>query len=158
SEHLACFAGGRQRIESESAMAALARLKAENGAEQAIEAKELDPVTGLPNWKEAERAVRQALASPPGKFVVLAVVTPLHAGSACFGYAVGDRILNTCAQHLVASLSANDKLFRWQGPAFLAILTRHERIDQVRAEVRRFADVKLEETAEFGHREVLIPI
>jgi hypothetical protein len=40
----------------------------------------------------------------------------------------------------------------------LAVLHRAERIDAVRAEIRRFADTKLERTTEVGHRTILIPI
>jgi hypothetical protein len=40
----------------------------------------------------------------------------------------------------------------------VALLERAERIDRVRAEVRRFADVRLDKTTEVGQRTVPIPI
>ncbi len=120
--------------------------------------KDLDPVTGLPSKREAERALRAAVDSPEGKFVVIAVVGRINAINARFGFAIGDRILATYTQHFRSGLSASDELYRWHGPAFVAILSRSRRIDQVRAEIRHFADTRLEETVEVGNRSVLIPV
>jgi GGDEF domain-containing protein len=118
----------------------------------------LDAATGLPGKAEAERAIRAALESPPGKFVVIAVCSRVQAVNARFGYAVGDHMLGAFAGHFKKGLSAGDQLFRWQGPALVALLERAERIDRVRTEIRRFADVKFDQTTEVGQRTVLIPI
>ena len=118
----------------------------------------LDEATGLPGKAEAERAIRVALGSPQGKFVVIAVCSRVQAVNARFGYAVGDRMLGALAEHFKKGLSARDQLFRWQGRALVALLERAERIDRIRTEVRRFADVKFDQTIEVGQRTVLIPI
>ena len=120
--------------------------------------KELDAATGLPNKKEAERAIRNALVAPEGKVLVVAVVSRVQAVNARFGYAAGDRMLQAFAEHFKKGLSADDQVYRWHGPALLAVLERGELIDHVRAEIRRIGDAKLEKTIEVGQRTVLIPI
>lgn len=119
---------------------------------------DLDGATGLPGKSEADRAIRAAIQSPQGKFLVIAVCSRVQAVNARFGYAVGDRMLEAFAEHFKKGLSARDQLFRWQGPALAALLERAERLDRVRAEIRQFADVRLEKTVEVGQRTVLIPI
>jgi GGDEF domain-containing protein len=117
-----------------------------------------DAATGLPGKSEADRAIRAAMASPKGKFVVIAVCSRVQAVNARFGYAVGDRILGAFAEHFKKGLSARDLLFRWQGPALMALLDREERLDRVRTEIRQFADARFDKTTEVGQRTVLIPI
>ena len=118
----------------------------------------LDEATGLPGKAEAERVIRAAMESPQGKFVVIAVCSSVQAVNARFGYTVGDRMLGAFAEHFKKGLSARDQLFRWQGPALVALLERAERIERVRTEIRQFADVKFDKTTEVGQRTVLIPI
>jgi GGDEF domain-containing protein len=98
------------------------------------------------------------MESPQGKFVVIAVCSRVQAVNARFGYTVGDRMLGAFAEHFKKGLSARDQLFRWQGPALVALLERAERIERVRTEIRQFADVKFDKTTEVGQRTVLIPI
>ena len=119
---------------------------------------DLDSATGLPGKREAEEAIQQALTGNEQKLLLVAVINRVQAVNARFGYAVGDQVLVSAAEHFRKHLSANDRLFRWHGPALVAVLERAERIDQVRAEVRRFADAKLDKTIEIGPRSVLIPI
>lgn len=120
--------------------------------------KEVDTVSGLPSKGEAERALRSVAAAPEGKYVVVVVVNRVNAVNARFGYAVGDQILIRCAQRFRTGLTESDELYRWQGPAFLAILSRKARIDEVRSEIRRFADAPQEETIDVGNRNVLISV
>ena len=119
---------------------------------------DLDGATGLHGKAEADRAIRAAMESPQGKFVVIAVCSRVQAVNARFGYAVGDKILQALAEHFKKGLAARDQLFRWQGPALLALIERSERIDRVRTEIRQFADLRLDKTIEVGQRTVLIPI
>jgi GGDEF domain-containing protein len=119
---------------------------------------DLDAATGLPGKAEAERAIRAAMESPKGKFLMIAVCGRVQAVNARFGYAVGDGMLEAFAQHFKKRLSARDQLFRWHGPALAALLDRAERLDRVRTEIRQFADTRFDKTVEVGLRTVLIPI
>jgi GGDEF domain-containing protein len=150
----------RQKTESQNAMAALEQelQRSREVASSATESQQRDPVTGLLSRNEAAKAIQAAAASPQGKFVVVAVVSRVLSVNARFGYAVGDHVLSTCAQHYRAGLAASDQLYRWHGPAFLGILSRRARIDQVRGEIRRFASAKLEDAVNLGNRVVLIPV
>jgi len=121
-------------------------------------AVDLDAATGLPGKKEALKAINAAMASPHNKFLAIAVVSRVQAVNARFGYAVGDRVLAAFAEHFRANLSVNDQIFRWHGPAVMAVMERGEGIEKVRTEMRRFAEVKLERTVEIGNRAILLPV
>jgi GGDEF domain-containing protein len=121
-------------------------------------APETDAVTGLAGTVEAERAIRTALVSPADKFLLVAVCSRVLAFNARFGYAVGDRVLAALAEQFRKGLSARDQVYRWHGPVLVALLERTEPIDRVRAEIRSFADTRLEKTIEVGQRTVLLPI
>lgn len=150
----------RQKTEGQVAMASLKQeLESSHEAGGSFNThRELDAATGLPAKPEAERAIREAAQSPRGKFLLIAVCGRVQAVNARFGYAVGDRVLGTFAEHFKKSLAASDQIFRWQGPSLIAVLQRAERIERVRSEIQQFADTKLEKTTEVGQRTVLIPI
>jgi GGDEF domain-containing protein len=150
----------RQKADTQNTIVALERelqLSAQD-AQGVPRVRDRDPVTGLLSRNEAELALKAAAASADGKFVVVAVVNRVQTVNARFGYAVGDRLMATCAQHYRARLSASDELYRWHGPAFLGLLSRQVRIDQVRGEIRLFASAKLESMVEVGNRTVHIPV
>lgn len=149
-----------QRIDGTTASVAQQKVSPElsKSAGPIARPKKIDSVTGMPGKQEAEKALRSVVASPDGKYVIVAVVNRVNAVNARFGYAAGDQMLARCAKHFRAGLSASDELYRWQGPAFLAILSRNGRIDEVRAEFRRFAGEQLHQTVELGSRSVMIPI
>jgi GGDEF domain-containing protein len=86
------------------------------------------------------------------------VVNRVQAVNARFGYSIGDQVLAAAAQQFREGLAAHDKIFRWQGPALLAVLNRNQEIDSIRSEVRRFAEKKKEKTFLIGSRSVLLPI
>jgi GGDEF domain-containing protein len=149
----------RQQRDGQDALASLKKeLECSQELMGSVKSQVLDEATGLPGKAEADRAIRAAVESPEGKFVVIAVCGRVQAVNARFGYAVGDRVLEAFAKHFKKSLSARDQLYRWQGPAVVALLERAERLDRVRAQIRQFADVRLDQTIEVGQRTVLIPI
>ncbi|HTA72578.1 MAG TPA: diguanylate cyclase [Bryobacteraceae bacterium] len=119
---------------------------------------DLDAATGLPSKKEAMEAIQTAVAAPRNKFLAIAVVSRVQAVNARFGYAIGDRVLAAFAEHFRANLGGNDQLFRWHGPALVAVMEREDRIEKVRTEIRRFAEAKLEKTVEVGNRTILLPV
>ncbi len=119
---------------------------------------DLDAATGLPSMQEAMKAIQAAVASPHNKFLTIALVSRVPAVNARFGTSIGDRVLTAFAEHFRRNLAANDRLFRWHGPAVIALLEREERLEKVRTEIRRFIEAKLEKTIEVGNRTVMLPI
>jgi GGDEF domain-containing protein len=149
----------RQKSEN-TAMVESLRQQAETSQQRmsSTAPEELDAATGLPRKSQAEKAIREALASPPRYFVVIAVISRFQAIHARFGEAVGDQVLKRFKDHLQSRLAKGDRLFRWSGPAFIALLERPDETDKVRSEIRRFAGAKVDSAFEVGRRSVLVPI
>jgi diguanylate cyclase (GGDEF)-like protein len=119
---------------------------------------EVDSCTGLPKRAAAEILLQEALEKPGRKYVVTAVVQRIHAINGRYGYAIGDRILDTMCQHFKAHLSSTDRLFRWNGPAIVAVLEREESLDHVVGEIRRISEARLEKSFDVGGRSVSIRV
>jgi GGDEF domain-containing protein len=150
----------RQKTEGQSALENLKK-ELETSRERigtVTTAVDLDAATGLPSKKEALKAIQAAVASPDSRFLAIAVVSRVQAVNARFGYAVGDRMLAAFAEHFQGNLGAGDQVFRWHGPALIALLERGDELEAVRTEIRRFAETKLEKTVEVGSRTVMLPI
>jgi GGDEF domain-containing protein len=119
---------------------------------------DLDMVTGLPNFGAAEKAIRAAIAAGTSTYAVLLCVDRVEVVNSRFGFPVGDRILMLFGQHLAQRLSQTDRLFRWRGPGFLALLDRSGPEIAIRAEMARMVSARLEQQIELGGRLVLLPI
>jgi GGDEF domain-containing protein len=119
----------------------------------------IDPCTGLPAKAEAEAALQRAIGGPAQTYVAVFYVQRLSRINARFGEDIGNEILLFCSQHIATSLSrSNDLLFRWSGPAFVAILEREESPVAVLGEVRRVAAAPLNRFFETSSRTVYLPI
>jgi GGDEF domain-containing protein len=118
----------------------------------------LDLPMELPGKAEALKGLQEAAGAPGTKFLLLAVIDSLQAVNARFGPDIAEQVLAMATEHFRISLRAEDKLYQWQGIALLAVLGRTTSIDSIRAEVRRFADKKLEKVFVIGSRSVLLPI
>jgi len=117
-----------------------------------------DPVTGLRQRPEAEAALVEAAQEGRRVYAVIFVIERLDLINSRFGYAAGDQILVLFSQHLAQNLSRTDQLFRWSGPAILALLERDGAPKQVREEVVRITAQRLEKTILLGTRSVLLPV
>ncbi len=117
-----------------------------------------DPVTGLPGRAAAEEALAEAGHKKNEHFAVAVVANRVQVINSRFGYSVGDRVLRHVSEAYRNALSADDLLFRWQGPSFLAILRRPSNIEEVRKEIARIASSRAEELVEIGNRTVLLPV
>jgi GGDEF domain-containing protein len=92
-------------------------------------------------------------------YVVAFYVHRMQLINARFGDAIGNQVLMFCGQHLATSLSgANDTLFRWRGPGFVAVLERNESVLAIASEVQRFASTPLSRFFETPLRTVYLPI
>ena len=119
---------------------------------------DLDMVTGLPNFRAAENAIRSALSAGSSTYAVLFCVERVDVINGRFGFSIGDRILMLFGQHLAQHLSKNDQLFRWRGPGFLALFDRTGPEISIRAEIARIVSTRLEQEIELSGRSVLLPV
>jgi GGDEF domain-containing protein len=103
-------------------------------------------------------AMRIAIAGGTRHYAVVMVVNRIQMINARFGQKIGDHMLTGFAEHLAKQLSGSDQLFRWTGPAFVAILERAESLESFRLEVKRLLDTKVEIDYSGDGRSVLIPI
>jgi GGDEF domain-containing protein len=118
----------------------------------------LDPVTGLLGRDDALVAIRTAIDSGVRQYAVITVVNRVQMVNARFGREVGDRMLVVFKEHMAQQLATGDKLFRWAGPAFMAILQREVPLGIVRLLVKRMMDAKIEVDYSGDGRSVLIPV
>jgi len=118
-----------------------------------------DSVTGLPNQKAAETAL-EVLSHKSGKrYVVIGVVNRIQPINARFGREAGDQVLRTFKESFERQFAPGDRLFRWTGPALIAVLEREEPLESVRAEVRRISDASTgNRTIDVGGRQVMIAV
>ena len=119
---------------------------------------DLDLVTGLPNFRAAEQAIQSTIAARTSTYAALFCVERVDVINGKFGFSVGDRILMLFGQHLAQHLSNNDRLFRWRGPGFLALLDRNGAEMSIRAEIARIVSTRLEQEIELSGRSVLLPV
>ena len=126
--------------------------------DDAMLAPEIDKVSGLEMRESAEHALAIAVERGGVSYAALFVVDRLHLINAQFGYATGDRILREFCEHLRSSLLPADQLFRWTGPAFLAVIGRSEAPTEVEADIQRIAGGQLEAAVQIGNGCVRLPI
>ncbi len=117
-----------------------------------------DTLTGLEARGCAERALAAALDAPHSTYAALFVVDRLHLINARYGYSTGDQMLRVVCDHLAAGRSPGDRLFRWTGPAFVALMERVESRPEVALEVKRIGSVPLKVTVQIGNGSVSLPI
>ena len=118
----------------------------------------LDPATGLPARSAAAAALAEWALSDKPPYAALFIVDRIPLINARFGYPVGDRVLKTYLEELRGRLAPGDQIFRWSGPAFLALLYRTDRIEKVREQLRFQLPAKIERTFELSNRSALLSI
>lgn len=117
-----------------------------------------DPVTGLPTRVDAEIVLERTASGSKSGYAAVFVVDRVGTINARFGYAVGDKILQAYLGELRSRLSAGDPVFRWNGPAFVAVLERADPIDRVRDQLHSVVPPKMERNIQLPTRSALLPI
>jgi GGDEF domain-containing protein len=117
-----------------------------------------DPVTGFPIQKEAEAALLKALQSDHASFVVPIVAKGADKIYAQLGNEVGDGFLHTFSEQLRFLSNNGDRIFRWHGPAFVAILKRSTTITEVKRELSCLSAVRFDDPIEVGDRMTWLPV
>ena len=97
----------------------------------------LDLVTGLPALSDGLAVLEERCQSTDPPFLAVAAFSHLEAVNRCFGPEVGDGVLRGFSELVRLKLQSEDYLFRWRGPAVVAILKREVSIQKVRIEVHR---------------------
>jgi diguanylate cyclase (GGDEF)-like protein len=117
-----------------------------------------DPITGLPLRQEGEQALAQAGRTGARAYVAVLVLDRLQLLNQRFGREAGDEILVTFTRMVQKQLVSEDQLFRWGGPALVALLSRGESLESVRSEVGRIMTTRLEHTIRTPSRSIMVPI
>jgi GGDEF domain-containing protein len=120
-----------------------------------LDLRDLDPATELPRQEACLKAMQSA-ADGRSAYAAIIVVNRLQAINARFGHRTGDRILFSFGKFIAARLGPGDTLFRWNGPAVVALLETSESREEVRRRITRILNARIEETFESEARSVLI--
>ena len=143
--------------EKTASKATIERLRIEIENRKPVE-PETDPATGALPKKDCFTAIQEAMEKGTPHYAVAMVVNHVEAIYARFGRDAVDWMLLRFKEHVEQHLLAADRLFRWTGPAMVALLERPEGAAHVRALFARMLDARLEVTYRAGARVVLIPI
>jgi len=146
----------QQKREAEATVNALR----EQTAKTEVSRKEtgVDPTTGLRGRAAAERFLQEMLDKPGRKYVLTMVMERFELITSRFGATVAEAAVRSLSQHVDRQLPGCVGLFRWTGPALVAVLNRPESIDMVRNQVKRALETRLEKSFSIGARSALVPI
>lgn len=95
------------------------------------ESPDADPATGLPGKTQAESVLRSLLESEEPCHVVVLVLDTLPSLTARFGRRAADEMLHAFGRYIAPMLTEQDRLFRWSGPALVALRTGVNDVDAV---------------------------
>jgi GGDEF domain-containing protein len=159
-----CLKGLQEEAQQQKADAAVTMQKLQMTIERSQSGsvsrapRRLDPVTGLPCRDDALIAIQAAIDGGARQYAIAMVVNRVQTINLRFGHEVGDRMLLGFKEHMEKQLAPPDQLFRWPGPALVAIIARPEPIGSVRVEVKRMLESKIEVDYSGEGRSVLIPV
>jgi len=120
--------------------------------------REVDRVSGLPSAEKAEGELVSRANRDSPFYAAVFVVERLESINLRYGYAAGDQLLQLFGKHLVSKLQPMDEVFRWRGPAFVALLERPGPAEAVRSELAKFASVRQEQTTQVDGRPIKLPL
>jgi GGDEF domain-containing protein len=111
----------------------------------------LDSVTGLPGMSEAEDMFKALARAGGSAYVVALTIRNLDVVNRRISFSAGNKLLLLFSQEIAQRLSGNDRLFRWRGPCFVAVLPRETGLSSVRQEAAKFGSISQERTIEDEH-------
>jgi GGDEF domain-containing protein len=159
-----CLSGLREQIEREKAASKSTIEKLQIVIEDLRETAgaSLQPKSvsiAVPRGRqECIAAMNEAVSKGTRHFALVMVVNRVQPINARFGRDAGDWMLARFKDHVETHFLASDQVFRWTGPAMVAVLERAKALDEVRSLVRRILDKPFDETYEIDGRSILIPI
>ena len=118
----------------------------------------MDTVTGLPSRKAAERTIGETLNMGSQSAVAVFVVTRLASINSKYGRAVGDEVMLRVANHFAQHLSSDTLLYRWSGPALVAVINVHDNGESIKRAWNKAAAVKQEINLDGRERSVFVVV
>jgi len=118
----------------------------------------LDLITDLPGEAVAQAQFLDALRTGDRSHVAVFVLCSVQRINLRFGRATGDDVVRALKQYLAEQLAPADHMFRWPGPALVALLAGTDPIDRVSARLKRFLDKPIERTFDVDGSAVRIPL
>jgi diguanylate cyclase (GGDEF)-like protein len=149
------------RVQSESKariaslQAEIARLSAK--APQLPTAGSNDQVTGLPLRELAEEAITAKILSGRESVAALFVVDRVASINGRFGRLAGDEVLIAAARHIAQRLTGVS-LFRWTGPAFVAVLEQTGNLASSEEQIRQAGAMRLQKSIEAANRSAMLMV
>jgi diguanylate cyclase (GGDEF)-like protein len=101
----------------------------------------VDRLTGLPNREAAEAAILALETNSRNKHLAAFYIQNMRQLNVRFGDRICDELLCLITQRIANTLlRPSDQIFRWRGPAFVAILEREESFSYVNHDLKRFVE------------------
>lgn len=111
---------------------------------------EVDRISGLLGLKHAAESIAAHLGATSTFYAAVFLLERVDALNLRYGFDAGDKLLQAFSQLLVSSLSPRDEIYRWRGPAFVALLDRPVPIEGVRAELARFVPINVAQNVDLN--------
>lgn len=118
----------------------------------------LDLITDLPGEAVAQAQFLDALRTGERNHVAVFVLCSVQRINLRFGRSTGDEAVRALKQYLADQLSPADHMFRWPGPALVALLAGNDPFDRVSARLKRLLEKPIERTFEVDGHAVRIPL
>ncbi|MGB7762832.1 MAG: GGDEF domain-containing protein [Bryobacteraceae bacterium] len=145
----------QQKAESTQMVQALRR---EVSRKQAGRIVGLDLVTDLPGEAVAQAQFASALRSGDRKHVGVFVLGSARLINLRFGRATGDDAVRALKQYLAEQLAPGDHMFRWPGPAVVALMAGTDPFERVSIRLKRLLEKPIERTFDVDGHSVSIPL
>jgi GGDEF domain-containing protein len=107
---------------------------------------------------EAEAALLKALQSDHASFAVPIVAKGADRIYAQLGNDVGDSFLHKFSERLRFLSNNGDRIFRWHGPSFVAVVKRSTTVTEVKRELGHLSMVRFDEPIEVGNHMTWLPV
>lgn len=118
-----------------------------------------DIVTGLPGRVAAEDYIAKISKEAANVYMACFVVERVEMFNDHYGYAVGDQILRLFTQKATSTLTPQDRMFRWHGNVFVAVLQRDGSIEKLQSELLRSTHaLRSEHAVNLKDRSVILPV
>jgi len=115
-----------------------------------------DPLTGLPSRAQAERDLAAAVQQGRPMFVAVFAIERLEFLVRRFGSELAEQVVQFYGVFLAQGLAPGDKLYRWNGQCFAALLEKGDSVESVRREIARIGSVRVERVFEVHARTALL--